>query len=129
MSFGTSLTVTTPKTLLPTQHLVQRGEVKREEKILTRQMVGDGLKLFSPKLQLVKNHDVMRRFCRALNGCVGLEEEINCRRVSIRFRGHIYMLCRESSRIMVQIEGKLSSSSEVAPKGNGNKNTYILFPS
>ena len=54
--------------------------------------MGDGLKLVSPKLHLIKNHDVVRRFCRALDGSVCLEEEIDYGRVSIRLRCHSYLI-------------------------------------
>ena len=53
------------------------------------QMMGDGLKFFSAKFYLIKNHDVVRRFCSALEGRMCLKEKIDCRGVSIPFCCHI----------------------------------------
>ncbi len=60
--------------------------------------MGDGLKFFSAKLHFVKNHDIVRRFCRALEGSVCLEEEVDYRRVSIPFQCRILIALQRPSQ-------------------------------
>ena len=52
---------------------------------MNSQVMGDGLKFFGAELHFIKNHDVVRRSCSALDGTVCLEEEIDWRGVSTSF--------------------------------------------
>ncbi len=61
-------------------------------------MMGDGLKFFSAKLHFIKNYDIVRRFCRALEGSVCLKEEVDYRRISIPFHCRILIALQRPSQ-------------------------------
>lgn len=92
--------------------------------------MGDGLKFFSAKLHFIKNNDVVRRFCRALEGSVCLEEKIDYRGVSIPFRTSALPLPNLIDSFNVITRSTLSSRNihDVATNGKKKENTYILFP-
>ena len=81
--------------------------------------MGDGLKFFSAKLHLIKNHDIVRRFCRALEGSVCLEEEVDYRRVRIPSMIPTKSTCSFRNT---------SGTHNAAPNSKEVEKTYILFP-
>ena len=89
--------------------------------------MGDSLEFLSAKFHLIKNDDVVRRFCRALQGSVCLEEKIDCRRVSVPFHYNTQSVFADRFRSVIASRD-VSAAHDVPSKGKGIDSTYILFP-